>query len=327
MTSSASNPMERLHRALSSDDRTAFEIMLGALLRPTASPAWFTHGDVTEVEGSDLVETPVSIDRSSAHISVWPYEGEVAIKYRRVKLSDLISRYGDVVRHDLPASRRQIMAAYFSSRGLHDRADQIKDGPVLTYTDHLFEVDGSPFLLEGSCALVVKPIQRALAAVVRNTKVDGFRLTSHLSQSAKALLVSQIQTGNSATLPNPLNPALISMGDPVVLNGYRYDNTAIRVTAVGDDFYQGSVDITYSRYDFGWVTGGNQVEVSGPRTPTLQYILQQVSAITGVSIAAGDVVSRTFPTQAAGTVSTYTIEFDPASVKFVGELTVDYRAQ
>ncbi|MOA42431.1 hypothetical protein D3C78_1644780 [compost metagenome] len=135
-----------------------------------------------------------------------------------------------------------------------------------------------------------------------------------------------MQTANNTSLPYPLEPALMTFGDPQKVSGYRYDNTTITVSAVGDGFYLGSVELTYSRYDFGWSQGGAQFLVNGPGTPTTQYMLNAVAQQTGFPIVLADVNIETYPPVPSGELSTLTITFKDTNLRYTGELTIDYRA-
>ncbi|MNZ78921.1 hypothetical protein D3C78_975140 [compost metagenome] len=270
--------------------------------------------------------TAVSVDRSKADVALWGYQNSLDIRYRRISLDALKAKYGSVIRADVPTTAKELMAVYLSANGLADRSTQVVDRPITALGNVSLQIADGQFMLYGTSTFTLKPKQRQLVDVIKDTTLNGFRAVGDFTGTATARLIANMGTENTASLPYPLEPALLTFGVPEKVSGYRYDNTKIKVTASGDGYYLGTVDLIYSRYDFGWSQGGAQFLVQGPSIPTTQYMINAVAAQTGFPIVLADVDIQTYASVPSGQVDTLTITFKAANLRYAGELTIDYKA-
>jgi len=325
MTLQTLNGVQLTQAALKESDRSAFNHLLQTLLKDDLDPAGFQHGAVTvdPLDPSDA-SVEVTVDRGQAHVNLWKYRDGLTLRYRRVALSAVAARYGSVIRADLPATVRDLMAVYLTGQALHDRSDQIEDSLVEQVGPLTVSVLPDRFLLYGNHQFTVKPLQRQLAQVLTTTAVVGFLDVVDFVDDPTTQLLQQLTVAN--TLPYELEPELLVWSDPVKVNGYITDNTTIEVEAVGDGYYLGKITVTYARYDFGWSTNGAQFEIEGPSTPTTWYILEQVQLLTGMPLTLSDVVQEAYAPIAPGELNTLTVFFSETNLRYTGELTIDYRA-
>lgn len=327
MTSQTLNGAQAGQAALKGSDREAFVRLLSSMLKAGINADSFEHGPITpDPANSQYATTSVKVDRSNAHISLWGYQDSVPIRYRRIPLSALKTRFGGVIRADLPATKRELMAIYFGDHELHDRSSQILDEPVTDLGEVTMTVTENQFLLYGEASYTVKPFQRQLATVLTETTLPGFRTLVDFDPAPQELMINQMQAANQVSLPFPLEPELISFGLPEKISGYALDNTQIVATYGGDGFYLGQATLVYSRLDFGWRTEGNQHYMEGPSTPTTQFMIDQVSRLTGFPISLNDVTIEAYAPIASGQLETLTVFFKPECLRYTGELTIDYRA-
>lgn len=327
MPSQTLNGTQLTLAALQESDQEAFELLLGTMLKKGTDPAGFEHGAVTaDSTDANYANTTVTIAREKSHVSLWPYQGSQAVRYRRIGLPALKARFGGTIRADLPTTTRKLMQIYLTANNLFDRSNQIVDAPVTAVGNVTLSCLAGQFMLYGSTAFAVKPKQRQLVDVIKETKLLGFRTAGYFSNDAKTRLLSQMAADNGPTLPYPLEPALTTFSTPRKVSGYQYDNTEITATAAGDGYYLGSVDLTYTRYDFGWSQSGAQFLVTGPAIPTTQYMIAAVAAQTGFPIVLADVDVVTYSKVNSGEVETLTITFKADNLRYTGELTIDYKA-
>jgi len=327
MTSQTLNGPALTAAALKESDQEAFHRLLAGMLQGGVNPSSFEHGPVTVTpDSADHATIEVAVARSKAHISLWGYQDSITLRYRRVSLEALKSRYGSVIRADVPISKKDLMAIYFHENQLHDRSEQIVDEPVESLGSVALAMQPDQFLLHGQTSFTVKPFQRQLSAVIANPVVPGFRTLSDFDAEPIELLVNQLGTVNADTLPYPLQPDLLVFSAPTLKGGYALDNTSITVTGFGDGYYLGSRELTYTRHDFGWSTGGNQHYVEGPSQPLTSYMVERVNALTGFPITLDDVVIESYDVVPTGELMTLTIFFKPDCLRYAGELTIDYRA-
>lgn len=326
MTSQILNGTQLTLTALQESDQAVFERVLGRMLKSGIDPAAFTRGTVRkDPAAADYAFCDVTVAREKANVSLWPYQGTQQIRYKRVGLPALAARFGTVVRADTPISARELFATYLTANGLYDRSKDIVDKQITAFGNVTFNVtEGDNFLLYGTTTLTFKPKQRQLVDVIKDTKLLGFRVVTDFAPLPKQVFVNQVTADNALLYPLEMN--LLTLGTPQKLSGYQYDNTKIKLTATGDGSYLGSVDLTYTRYDFGWSTNGAQLLVTGPTKPTTAYMVSKVFELTGFPVSVDDVVVETYANVPVGTVETLTITFKADNLRYAGELTIDYKA-
>lgn len=313
--------------ALQGSDQEAFESLLSTLLKKDIDPSGFEHGVVTaDATDAQYANTLVQVVREKSHVSMWPYQGTQSIRYRRLTMAALKARFGATIRADLPTTTQKLMSIYLTSNGLFDRGDQVVDEPVTVAAAKTITFKPGLFLAYGGSSFTIKPKQRQLVDVIKETTLVGFREVDYFSNPAKDRLINQMGADNGPTLPYPLEPLLTSFSVPEKISGYRYDNTKIVATASGDGFYLGAVELIYTRYDFGWSTNGSQFLVNGPSVPTVAYMVAQVALQTGFPITAADVNAQSYPSIPSGQVETLTVTFKDDNLRYTGELTIDYKA-
>ncbi|MNB72882.1 hypothetical protein D3C87_1085020 [compost metagenome] len=313
--------------ALQESDQAAFEHLLSTMLKSGIDPSAFSYATPTvdPVDGN-YANTLVKVAREKANVSLWPYSAQQSIRYRRIGMPAMKTRFGGTIRADLPTTTRKLMEIFLTSNGLYDRSAQFVDAPVSAVGNVTITCNAGQFLLYGATSFAVKPKQRQLVDVIKDTTIPGFRVLSDFTPVAKTRLMDQMTADNTANLPYPLEPAMTTFGNPTKISGYRYDNTSIKATAAGDGYYLGTVDLIYTRYDFGWSTNGAQFLVTGPSVPTIAYMVAQVALQTGFPITAADVNAQTYPSVPSGQVDTLTITFKDTNLRYTGELTIDYKA-
>lgn len=311
--------------ALQVSDQEAFKQLLNTMLKSGVDSSGFEFDDVTPDPTDPTYATAsVKVNRDQANVALWPYQGAQPIRYRRLPMTALKARFGATIRADLPTTTQELMRIYLTSNGLEDRSAQVVNEPVTAVGEHAIAFSANQFLIWGSVPFTIKPKQRQLVDVIKETTLVGFRELGYFSNDPKERLLNQMQADN--TLPYPLEPALTSFDTPIKISGYRYDNTQIRATATGDGFYLGDVDLVYTRYDFGWSTNGSQFLVNGPSVPTIQYMVAQVALQTGFPITVQDVNAQSYPSVPSGSLETLTITFKEDNLRYTGELTIDYKA-
>ncbi|MNP89220.1 hypothetical protein D3C85_16240 [compost metagenome] len=326
MTSPLLNPGQLWLGVVRGSDEEAFESLLSTMLKPGIDPASFIHGEVIQDPTDPTkVTTQVSVLRAKANIALWAYTDQLSISYKRIKLDDISNYFGETVRVDLPTTVREMMSVYFNINQLHDRSDQVLDATVEDVG--VVEVSAIPGLafIEGTAQFTVKPFQRYLEDVILVTTISGFRSPADMVVNSATTIVNQASDANP-DLRYPLELELTALGQPTNISGYAHDNTKIVMTATGEGFYKGSVELVYTRHDFGWSLGGSQPYVEGPSQPTTQFMIARVSQLTGFPITLDDVVIDNYASIAPGNLETLTVNFNPNSLRYTGSLTIDYRA-
>lgn len=327
MTSLKSNDVLLTEEALKVSDEEAFKLLLSVLMKPNVPVGSFTH-DAPVLVNSDRRTSSINVRISDTNTdaSLWSYRGTQQVQYRRVGLNEVGRKYGNVLRADLPTTSKTLMSNFFKTHGLFDRSDVFVDEVITTLNEHTFFTKPDSFLLTDTFNFKVRPLQRKMGDVVTVTTVPGFRTAEDFVDNATKHLVDQVEAANTATMPYKFDRELTSFRTPSPSNGAKVDNSRVNMQAIGDGYYFGFVFIDYTRYDFGWRDDGRPIFMTGPTMPTTEYILDQVAKLTGFPVTVSEISVRTYDAVPVGEVETITLLFVGGNLRYVGEITVDYKA-
>lgn len=326
MTSNLLNGQQLSMAALKQDDQGAFRTLLGTMLKPGFDPSNFKYNAVTEVSGKQT-SIEVSVAKEKSKVRMWVYRDPVEIKYNRITLAELVSRHGNVVYVDFPAQFADVFSSYLTSRSFWDRGFDVDWGNVNQPGNVVLTAIPSSFLLNGSASFNVKQAPKYLNDVVKITTLDLFYPEVGMNGNAAVQMLNAINSLNLATLPRPMTAGEVGFDVPVVTSEYDGVNTRITLKNTGSEVYLGEVFIDYHRVNFSWLFNGTQLVMSGPSKPTSQYVLDKVIAITGFTMTIDDIVTQVYDSIPSGETSTITVFVNAASLRYVGEITIDYTAE
>lgn len=311
-------------QALSSTDEEVFTSLLDMSLEDGVPRKGFRYTLIPSASKEATIK--ISVDRSKADVSIWPNAGEFELSYKRIGLSDLTSVRGNVVRLTLPATKRDVAKQLFEQNEFHDRSASIVDGVVADFGDVELECDDNSLLLYGSTLIDFRHEQFPIYEVVKLSTLDGFREPSNFTSHFMTELTDQLLAVNSASMPFPVDITQMSLSQIEQVSEYAHDNTTAILEGFGDNIYIGEIEITYSRLNFAWYTLGTQYYVEGPSVVSVDAIIDAVTTQSGFPLTRDDIVIPNFPSIVQGELDTLTILFKPDNPRYVGELTVDYRA-
>lgn len=328
MTSSVSASVQFSLDALKVSDKEAFEMLLSKLLRPGIPVDSFSH-DVPLRENQFQVRSSVfvKVAESNANAALRPYQGSLKISYNSIGLNDIGVKYGKVVRAEIPTTTQEVMSHYFKANGLYDRSALFVNDPITQLGERTFFLKPESFLLATAFNFIVKPIQHLLADVVLVDHIPGFRTAADTQLPVKQVLSKQVEEANPTTVIHPFDTSLIDFTGPTSLNGAQFDNSSTTMGAIGDDgHYKGIKRVYYTRFNFAWYDNGRPIFMTGPAVPTTAYIVAQVAKLTGFNVVESDMRRVTLDAVPKGTVETITLPFLNSNQRYVGDITVDYKA-
>lgn len=327
MTSNLLNGAALSAAALKVDDQGAFQLLLGNLLKAGTDPGIFRFDNVTGGQAA-AAQLTARVSREDAPVDMWVYRDTQVIPYSRIALSALQAKWGKTIYTDFPTTRQELFSTYLTKNELYDRGDQVTDGPVTGPGDQALTAQANSLLLYGTSSFVIKQLPKYLRDVVELRDLKVFDAAKDMQGDALTVLVNAVNTLNVKTLPRPIQASEVKADTPVVLSEYDVaGNTQLTLRGNNSEVFMEEVVLTYHRVNLGIVYNGAQFVVKGPAKPTLGYLLDQVRQITGFTIADNEVQAQTFTTQPLGQVNTLTLPFLPSSLRYVGEITIDYTAE
>lgn len=312
--------------ALQQDDPGAFRTLLGLLLNPGVDTSVFKRTAPMDL-GNGKAKVTASIDKNNAPVQMWVYQDSQDLSYSRIKLQDVFTRWPEPAYVDFPISIRDALSIWFNKNGLFDRSAQVADGQITVPRTQAVAVSGDSFLLYGNGNLVVKQAPKYLEDVVTVTELSAFDpATSDMQGNAMDAFIAVVNDLNAAKLPRPILATEVQTSIPIQLNEYDEINTQVTLSGNNSEVFLESVVLTYHRVDFGWYLNGEPLQITGPAKPTTTYLLNQIKAKTGFELVFDDLIEDQYTTIASGTTETISVNVNPASLRYVGEITIDYTA-
>lgn len=328
MTSAPLNGSSLTVKALEQSDEGAFKELLNTLVKRGTLLSIFNH-DTPVKEGSTdtLTKINVKVAKEHAPVDMWVYKDAQPVTYNRVKLADVAAKYPPTILTDFPVSHKELFSKYLVKNGLYNRGEQIVDGTVTAPGTVLLTMKEEAFLIVGGYGFIVKQSPKYLAEVVTVTQLNVFDEGQNMTGDSMVQLVNNVNALNAATLPRPIKRTEVKAGVPVVLNEYNDVNTEVALIGDGSEVFLDQVLLTYHRVNFSWLLGGTQMVLSGPSAVTTQVLLEKVRAKTGFTIDYDDFVEQAYDPVPSGEMQTLTVNMHDTSLRFVGELTIDYTAE
>lgn len=328
MTSNPSNRAVRANSILTKSDDEAFRVLLSGLVKPGVDVNIF--GRTAPVPAPDeptLTTITVNVTKENSTVEMWVYNDTQSINYHRAPLSEVVRLYGETVFTDYPTNIQDLFAAYLVKQGFYNRGHEVVNGVVTQDGDVLFTTVGDSFLLTGEQVFKIRQAPKFLADVVKQTTIGLFDPELHMSGDPVALFVAEVNRLNQTTLPRPIVVGEVVMGNPTQTDEHDGLNTEVELIGNNSAVYLDRVILTYHRVNFAYITSGTQLIVTGPANPTTSYLVNKVRDLTGFSIDYDDVVEDTYAELPIGEISTLTLFFHENSLRYVGEITIDYTAE
>lgn len=148
---------------------------------------------------------------------------------------------------------------------------------------------------------------------------------SDLSKTGPALVFGLINAANPSTFPaGPASATNVTLGVPSALTGDPSgQNTKLTVTAIANQGYTGSQDITYNRLDFTAVLNvktSNNLSIVDQSFATIADVIAYLNSTYNLNIQATDTSNETAAISGAYPKSAEIIA-DAASLTYIGNVT------
>lgn len=314
--------------ALQQDDEGAFQALLNTLVKRGTPLTMFTRTTPVATGLNALqVKITIKVAKEKAPVDMWVYKDGQEVKYNRVLLSAVAAKYLPTIYADFPVSKAALFSSYLTKNDLYDRGAEVVPGTVAAPGTVSLAVGPNSFLLTGAQNFLIKQAPKYLADVVRVTQLTTFDVTKHMTGDAFTHMVNSVNTLNAATLPRPMTPTEVRPGAISKLNEYDEINTEIEVVNAGSEVFLDRVMLTYHRVNFSWLLNGEQLVLKGPRLVTTQVLLDKIRTKTGYSMDIDDLVVEAYDPVPVGTMRTLTVFIKEGSLRYTGEITIDYTAE
>lgn len=314
--------------ALQLSDEGAFQALLTTLVKRSVPLTMFKRDTPVPVEDTETQSIiNVSIAKESAPVNMWAYRDAQPVTYNRLAMSKVAAKYSPTIYADFPISNTDLFSGYLNKAGLYDRGDQVVEGTVTAPGKVTLTAVPDSFMLTGSFAFTVKQATKYLVDVVPSTGLTAFDVARDMTGTAADKLVANVNLLNGSTLPRPITTSEVKFGAPSILDEYDGINTEVEMLSNNSEVFLGSVLLTYHRVNFSWLLNGEQMVLKGPSAVTTQLLLDRIRTKTGYTMNLDDLVVQPYDPVPKGTTATLTVVVNEASLRYVGEITIDYTAE
>lgn len=302
--------------------------LLNTLVKRGTPLTMFRHDTPVPVAGQETKTTiNVRIAKERAPVDMWAYRDAQSVQYNRVPMAKVAAKYSATIYADFPVQVQELFSSYLNKAGLYDRGDQVQDAAITGPGTVTLKALPDSFMLTGEFAFTVKQATKYLIDVITETVLTVFDPTKNMNGAPEEHLVNSLNVLNAKTLPRPIVPSEVRFGKPVLLDEYDGLNTEVEIFGNNSEVYLGSILLTYHRVDFAWLLDGSQMVLSGPSRVTTDILLDKIRAKTGFTMTSDDVVYQVYDPVESGTMSTLTVFINEESLRYVGEITIDYTAE
>ncbi len=303
--------------------------ILQATLKPGLKADYFKFGTPVAVDGK-LTTIPISIDRANAPVNYWRWAGSVDFEFNRYDLAEVLGSMTPEIRVEFPTDIQGIMTAISKKLGIAFDVDDLEED-WLSYDegpDYVMIAKPESKRWVGSVPLPLLPMYQSLSIMFANNSLLGLRYNEDGYQNKTPTLqrlIDELNVIQETNLYRGLRLNEVSFGAPVKLSDNDIEgNTRVTLSVTTSDLYKGTLDITYQRQYMPRVCSYTPVDVSGSGIMTHRDLAIAAANVLDIYLDPTDVIEDAVPYVSVGDTVTVTIQLDPQSHSYIGDLTVDY---
>jgi len=300
----------------------ALRAQIGEVLKPPLKASYLKIEKPKAVSGT-LTSVVISIDKSKTPVELWGMSDSFTFQYNRIRLDTFTAGISRRVKTGVPIHADDVLRALLAPYQIPvDKNDVVAaEFTALGDVSLIASEESYRWLGEIPCLLDVLGIDITTCIIA-----DRFTIPfdiSFFSNNVKGRLVTFINLNNPSSLPQELTAAMFALGSPVA-NGpiAAGDNTKLTLNFLGVP-YTGTLDVYYQRRGFDH-TFRFPVKLQGAQLNNTAQLATALSAQMGCTITAADILSEPFPQMDKGTTTKLAVNFDPASLAYVGTVLVKY---
>lgn len=145
---------------------------------------------------------------------------------------------------------------------------------------------------------------------------------SDLTKTAKELFYALVNDANAALSAKPLADTNVSLSAPTS-GTFGEKNTKVTITALADQGYSGTVDVTYNRLDIATLFSDASLTASieGDSFTNASDLLTDLNSRYGLNLQASDIVEGDLSAQVYP--GTYDLVMAAGSLAYTGTVTID----
>lgn len=314
---------------LSLSPEEGLKSILQTTLKPGLKADYFKFGTPVAIDGK-LTSIHISIDRANAPVNYWRWSGSIDFEFNRYSLNEVFGSITPDIRVTFPTDIQGVMEAITKKLGIAFDSNDLE--PVWLDYD-----EGPSYVMVakpeskrwiGSVPLPIRPIYQSLSIAFANNELLGLRYNEdgfHSSTPTLQRLLDELNNSQETNLHRGLRLNEVAFSAPVKLSDNDIEgNTRVTLSITNSDLYKGTLDITYQRQYMPRVCSYSPVDVTGSGIMTHRDLAIAAANVLGIYLDPTDVIEDAVPYVSVGDTVTVTIQLDPQSYSYTGDLTVDY---
>jgi hypothetical protein len=263
-----------------------------------------------------------TLDKKLAPVELWDRAGGFIFEYDRIDLAGFVAGMDLRLQSQLPTDSSDLLRALLLPAQI-----PVVNGDVTEATwtalgvAEVLAADES-YRWVGSVDMVIGAQAIEITGLVRNTVLTIPFNAGFMSSSVIGSLVFALNMTNTG-LPTVISPTMVTYELPEQI-GADHDGDNTRVTLTFNGFpYVGSLTLVYQRRSFPR-SFNKSIKLSGPQRLTTKALAIQLSEAMKCTITADDIADEALPTQTVGSRKKAVVNFNKASLAYVGSIFIEY---
>lgn len=273
--------------------------------------------------GGTATSVSVTIDKSRAPVELWDRIGVETFTYPRLDLAEFTEGLSLIVKSSLPADARAVLNAAFEPYSIPIGDSDVVPAFYTAFGSSVILAAEKSYRWVGEVNCFIDMLGIEITPLILVSQFTPPFNATFRSSEIKQLLLNYLNVSNASSLPETIQPNMLTFGNPEV-NGpiMERNNTRIQLMFRGIPFI-GNLYIYYMRRGFE-DTFRWPKKVSGPVKNNMTDLAGVLSNQMGCTITAADITSGTFPAIDIGQSLKFPVFINPSSLAYVGSIMVEY---
>jgi hypothetical protein len=263
-----------------------------------------------------------TLDKKLAPVELWDRTGGFIFEYDRIDLAGFVNGMDVRLRSQLPTASTDLIRALLRPIQIPIVTGDITEAVWTTLGPAGILAADESYRWVGSAELVIASQSIEITSVVRNTVLTIPITDNFKSSSIVGSLIFSLNLTNTG-LQTPVGLTMVTYGTPEQIGADNDgDNTRLILTFNGTP-YMGDLALSYQRRSFprSFIA---PISLSGPQRVNAKALSSQLSEAMKCTITADDLADEPMPAQAIGSRSKMVVNFNKASLAYVGSILIEY---
>lgn len=263
-----------------------------------------------------------TLDKKLAPVELWDRTGGFIFEYDRIDLGGFVDGMELRLRSQLPTNSSDLLRALLYSAQIPVVDTDVTEATWTSLGAAEVLAGDESYRWTGSVGFTIIAQAIEITGVIRNTILTVPFTSDFKSSSVVGSLIFALNMTNTGA-PVPVVLTMVKYEEPVQVGADdEGGNTNLTLTFNGFP-YTGVLKLVYQRRSFPR-SFNRSIKLSGPQRLTTKALAIQLSEAMKCTITADDIADEALPTQAVGSRKKAVVNFNKASLAYVGSILIEY---